>query len=557
MILRTLLLLILSLFTICCTEKTSDIRLSKIENLSYELPKEAWDSLGAINYDILSDDDKHYYDFLSVKVADKNYITHSSDSLILKVIDFESKHQKYGRYPESLYYGGRVYSDLGDYPTALRYFQDALSITPLESNLNLRGCILSQIGRLLNRLRLYNEAIPYIKESIQIDSIEDDRFNLCYDNQLIGSIYLHTHNTKEAKPYFFKALELATKLSPADRAHILVYLAACNYEENNLSEARSLIKTAMDSVAPIYRNISLSYASDIYLKSNITDSSYMFAFELAHSRDFNNRKCGYQNLLSPELLPFSSQDSILSYIVSYKSILEDYYDKHEAQQALMQQSLYNYQIQERDKNIALKSRKQLISWLLISIFFILIITIIFLSYRIKTNNVIIKLHDTIDKLDAIQHRAANPRQEINTISSSQKLLRERLKQKIDQIDSSTSLETLPPSMTNSKPFKALTNYVEDKKFISDSNPIWMELYDLILQNYPSFEANLYLLMGSHIKQHELQTIILIKCRITPSQMTYLLGKAKGSISSRRESLSVKILGERINQKFIDVVIGSL
>lgn len=154
MILRTLLLLILSLFTICCTEKTSDIRLSKIENLSYELPKEAWDSLGAINYDILSDDDKHYYDFLSVKVADKNYITHSSDSLILKVIDFESKHQKYGRYPESLYYGGRVYSDLGDYPTALRYFQDALSITPLESNLNLRGCILSQIGRLLNRLRL-------------------------------------------------------------------------------------------------------------------------------------------------------------------------------------------------------------------------------------------------------------------------------------------------------------------------------------------------------------------------------------------------------------------
>lgn len=557
MILRILLLLILSLFITCCTEKTSDIRLSRIENLSYESPKEAWDSLGAINYDILSDADKHYYDFLSVKVADKAYLSHSSDSLILKVIDFESKHQKYGRYSESLYYGGRVYSDLGDYPTALRYFQEALSITPLESNINLRGCILSQTGRLLNRLRLYNEAIPYIKESLHIDSIEDDRFNLCYDNQLIGSIYLHTHNTKEAKPYFFKALELATKLSPEDRAHILVYLAACNYEDNNLSEARSLIKDAMISVAPVYRNISLSYASDIYLKSNIIDSAYIFALELAHSNDSNNRKYGYRNLLSPELLSLSPQDSILRYITTYKSILEDYYDKHEAQQALIQQSLYNYQIHERDKNIALKSRKQLISWLLISIFFVLIISIIFLSYRIKTNRAIIKLHNTIAKLDALQQRIKNPSQEINAIPSSQKLLRERLKQKINQIDSSTSLEALPATITNSKPFKSLLNYVEDKKFISDSNPIWNELYDLILQNYPSFENNLYLLMGSHIKQHELQTIILIKCQIAPSQMTFLLGKAKGSISSRRESLSVKILGERTNQKVIDIIINSL
>lgn len=313
----------------------------------------------------------------------------------------------------------------------------------------------------------------------------------------------------------------------------------------------------MISVAPVYRNISLSYASDIYLKSNITDSAYIFALELAHSNDSNNRKYGYRNLLSPELLSRSSQDSILHYITIYKSILEDYYDKHEAQQALIQQSLYNYQIHERDKNIALKSRKQLISWLLISIFFVLIISIIFLSYRIKTNRAIIKLHNTIAKLDALQQRIKNPSQEINAIPSSQKLLRERLKQKINQIDSSTSLEALPATITNSKPFKSLLNYVEDKKFISDSNPIWNELYDLILQNYPSFENNLYLLMGSHIKQHELQTIILIKCQITPSQMTYLLGKAKGSISSRRESLSVKILGEKTNQKVIDIIINSL
>ena len=61
-----------------------------------------------------------------MKIADKNYVTHTSDSLILRVIDHEESHKGDGRYAEALYYGGRVYSDLGDYPTSLKYFQQSL-----------------------------------------------------------------------------------------------------------------------------------------------------------------------------------------------------------------------------------------------------------------------------------------------------------------------------------------------------------------------------------------------------------------------------------------------
>ena len=136
---RALILLILLLTFTCCKDKPSDLRLSRVESLSSKSPKEALDSLGAINYDLLSDADKHYYDFLSVKVADKAYITHSTDSLILNVIDFESKHQSNGRYPEALYYGGRVYSDLGDYPTSLYFFQKANDeVSPESTDLKCR-----------------------------------------------------------------------------------------------------------------------------------------------------------------------------------------------------------------------------------------------------------------------------------------------------------------------------------------------------------------------------------------------------------------------------------
>ncbi|MDE6768541.1 MAG: hypothetical protein K2J78_02320, partial [Muribaculaceae bacterium] len=93
-------------------------------------PNDALTRLSSINPDSLSEADRHYFDFLSIKAKDKAYITHTSDSLIRDVIDYASSHQKEGYYTEALYYGGRVYSDLGDYPTALQYFQETLDLLP-------------------------------------------------------------------------------------------------------------------------------------------------------------------------------------------------------------------------------------------------------------------------------------------------------------------------------------------------------------------------------------------------------------------------------------------
>ncbi len=101
MTIRILSILTLSLIVACCSDRISDTRLTAVEELASTSPKEALDSLAVIDYALLSDADKHYYDFLSVKVSDKAYVTHTSDSLILKVIDYESRNQGNGRYPEA------------------------------------------------------------------------------------------------------------------------------------------------------------------------------------------------------------------------------------------------------------------------------------------------------------------------------------------------------------------------------------------------------------------------------------------------------------------------
>ena len=63
---------------------------------------------------------------LSIKAADKAYIPHTSDSLILPVVEYYEQGGDPDYLGEAYYYAGRVYRDLNDAPLALTYFQKGL-----------------------------------------------------------------------------------------------------------------------------------------------------------------------------------------------------------------------------------------------------------------------------------------------------------------------------------------------------------------------------------------------------------------------------------------------
>lgn len=65
-------------------------------------------------------------------------------------------------------------------PTALSYYQNALDLVSTESmNNSIRDNILSQISGVLNSLRLYEQAIPYVTEVIKSDSLSNDSIISC------------------------------------------------------------------------------------------------------------------------------------------------------------------------------------------------------------------------------------------------------------------------------------------------------------------------------------------------------------------------------------------
>lgn len=577
MTLRTLLLLILSLTFTCCTNKPSDLRLSRIESLSSESPKEAWDSLSAINYDLLSDADKHYYDFLSVKVADKAYITHYSDSLILKVINFESKHQKYGRYPEALYYGGRVYSDLGDYPTALHYFQNALDLISANSkNSNLRANIISQYGRLLTSIRLYDDAIPYITESIEIGQQNKDTTNIIYDLQLLGGTYLRAAKYEDAEKCFKKALQLSKNRPCFHSAKSLMYLAAIKSKLEQTDSALLLIRDTPNNVKQTVRNTALGYAADIYLKAGIRDTAYQFAHEIICSQDSAPKEIGYQVLLSPELRGFIHADSINKYISDYRSLLESFYDDNQTKLAINQRNLYNYQLHEREKAKAEKSNDFLKFCILVFLLVIILLALGFLYLKNRNKAYIIGLHEALENIkelkvqlnethepslecmDSNQSPTVSQEPIPSSIDSKEENLRDRLKNELMELyEKANTSSEISPIILQSEVYQKLQSLISNNKTIKEDDSIWFELEKIILHSSPKFIQNLNLLTSGSLTTIDLHTALLIKCGFKPSQMKTLFGRSNGTIVSRRETLCLKVLDKKLGTKVIDAIIRLL
>ncbi len=573
------LLFLVNFFSTGCTKKESNQTIKTITEIIDSNPTQALEYLDSIDPTTLSESDRHLFDFLSIKAKDKAYVWHTSDSLILDVKDWYYSHPKSGLYPEVVYYTGRVYSDLGDKPTALRYFQEALDVLPENGeNRNLKLRILSQTGRLLTSLRLHNEAEKYIQKSLSIAQEINDTILVVQELQLLGSNLLSREEYHKSWLCFEQALNWSSNLPDRFKAHSLMYQALIRHRTGDSKGATELIKGIPARVHPASRNNAMANAAYIFRKANMPDSAMKYALQLIHSNDRTKKEVGYDVFFSILVSIGSFPDSINNHLDNYRAIHESLYNDNESQFAIAQQTLYNYRKHDIDRKMAEDAKNRSIRWLYITVGCLMLALIIILYVRYQKQKRIIMLQTSLSNLmqlkEELQRENQNLRHSISNknasigssltytnlqpVGSDEKELRERLKSELLNIaENNKEKYSVPVKILRSDAYRKLQEKIEKGKIINESDQLWEEIENVVTICSPNFRNKLNLLTSGHLTVIDFHTALLLKCGIKPSHMAILEGRSQGSIVSRRETLGLKALDKKTGLAIVDKVIQSL
>lgn len=375
---------------------------------------------------------------------------------------------------------------------------------------------------------------------------------------------MHQDSLNLADNCFKKAVEWAQYLPDEDQAHMQMYEAACKLKQNKVDSALELIRGVPMRLSPSQQNVAFAYASEIYLKSNVLDSAYYYSDLLIHSTIPDNIRNGYYNLLLTDLSSQIPADSLMAYLKNYTNTLESYYDSHESQSAIMQNSLYNYKIQQRERVRAEKRVDLYLYITIILVIIILIFIIIILILRSRKLDLRLSLQSTIIKLDELREALDGNNTNYPVISmasaSDLRFLRNQLAEKVEFLKNQPRKKTsVEDEILHSTGYEKIQEHILLGKNIPENSKIWSDIEQAILSCSPRFKEHLLLLSiaGQNLTPYQYHIVMLIRCGITSSQMAILLSKTRSTISYQRKQVGEAIFGQKIDIQYVDDVIFSI
>lgn len=564
-----------------CSNSTRD-NLERIDSLSESNPESAIAALDSISPSELAERDRVYYHLLTIKTADKAYVTHTTDTLINKVIEFYKTQDKREKYAEALYYGGRVKSDLGDYPAALGFFRQGLEVIHKHnlSSINIHANLLSQSARLYNKLRLFSEADSCVDEVIRIEVEQDDYLNLMYDHELSGNINTYHKKYDKANSSYKAALKIANSKYPWYTPHIKMYLAGLKRVEGKPDSALMLIRGVLDSIGGIDRNIALSYTAGIYFDAGIPDTAAMYAHELTKYENDANLKQAYYILSNPKLRGVVPEDSVQSYIDKYQEATEQYMRTNGDKAALIQNSMFNYQSHEHEKAKALQDKANILIIAGYIGLLLAIMIILFLLLKIKHKRQYILMRDALEKARNLKICLKSSEDDIDILKkdleTAKRLnesrndffnirrkpdyqdIRENIRNEYKEIAGGDSTSVpVDQKILMSEVYGKFVEILELGKSIPRDSKLWLCLEDIVLEASPEFKNRLEVLANETIDDETMHTALLIKCGFKPSQMKILLALSPTGISSRRCRLCELLFSDKMGNIMFDNIMRKL
>lgn len=553
----------------------------RAEQLMNTNPDSAAQMLASLQEDVpqMKKSVRIYYDLLCVKVKDKCYIPHTSDSVLRRVVRYYEKGNDRDKLMEAYYYMGRVYWDMNDMPRALEYYQKAVDVSEKTVDYYVLGRIYNQMGSLYAYQNVYDEALPLHRQSYSYLQLAGDSLALPYIIRDMARIYGKTEQKDSAVIYYQQAMDLAltvgSKMAVKD---ISSELGGVYADLGEYSLATKYLYQSLKSPATrdsCFSFVSLGY---LYLQTDQTDSAYFYLDKCVSTTNINTLSMTYKYLSLLEENNSNYEKSVL-----YNHLHNQWQDsitKITNTEAIRKMhSLYNYQIAENKSNrLSTENRQKrlLIQQLALLLVIILAGGAIYLQLESNKKKALRRMRQLqdelkekqykkslayiranerkIEELEMLLHSAEQEKNEVQVgLIQAQKELLEVTNRKI--ISEKKEQSCMVESFKQSEVYCLFHNPSNmDVNKVTDGD--WASLQKELNRVYDNFTNRLYALYPQ-LSIVELQICCLLKISVSVTNMAKLTGRSKSAITAARIRLHFKLRGEEGTADKLDAFIIDL
>ena len=558
---------ILLLMCICaCTNKPYPQSLRVADSLIHNNPDSAVILLEELKRSMAFEPQatQMYYQLLTIKAKDKAYITHTSDSLIKTVVKYYEERKDWERLPETYYYAGRVYRDLGDAPQALEYLQKAIESTKDCTDYRLISRIYSQTGTLYLYQDTYDQALEVFRKAYQYCLSDKDSIGMVYSLRDIGRTFT-TLNCADSALYYYKgALNYAEQIHNNHLAGVVqAELSGLYIQLEMYPEAFTAIQCSNKyikghNIAPFY-----AILADYYYYTNQLDSATFYYTQTASFDDLYQKQGSYKGLGNIARKKGQYKEA-MEYFDKYLIYTDSIKDITNTETIRKMQSLYNYQLKEKENSKLQRQAANYKLWNILLVFSLLSLVFLFIAYHqfrkkkeqqqlvkqerskqiqkeryAQSNTYLEKNKEQIKEVELSLHKAEIEKDQLRQdLLKAQKSLIEKTNEQITATQRVQKQSEL--ALKHSDIYKKFHFAVQgsDEKIGNDD---WKELMCAVDEAYSQFTTRLLELYP--MKTIEIQVCVLIKIGLSPAQIAFITIRSRQAISSIRKRLYSKVMGK--------------
>lgn len=539
-------------------------------------PDSAMHLLKAINISKFADDERaaNYYRLLRIKADDKNYITHKTDSVILRLVDYYERRPDDSLLTQAYYYAGSVYRDLNDAPEAIAYFQKAADRLADENNLRLESNTYTQMGFLNMFLDIEKEANRLFWKSYKIDSILKDTIFMIAGCRNIGNSFVS--NFDSTLFYYQKALDLA-KENKNDYwvMRIKGQMARYYIAIGDLKTAEEYIKPMIEHPEISTQESTNSMALRIFFGKKDYKKAEFHAQKLIEGNDISLKALGYYTR-AKIYATTNNPTKALDYMSLYEKATNEAERTSQTEAMAKANALYNYNLREKENDrLKLEKKDTQISYTIaicVIVLFVVSTILYYIKNREKAKRMQLKmiLLEQINNKQQIESKSiiAKSKQEIENLrddlSSANKkneymqLFLNRQKEQIEYLNNEINRQSSEKDEFKQRLY-ASDIYKTTRNILLECKPLKSRQWKLMEDEFSTQGTSFVEKLRAQFKlsEHEIHICMLVKMGMTVTESGILIGRTTGAVSLAKKRMYKKMFNKEGNGKELEEYINSL